>query len=95
MQRLTSPPLVPSSMSAGNVIFSNALAMTAPGSSPVDPLPEPVDPGAGLPRPESSESLPVNTTSSRWRTGSPGGSSAWVPTTDSGIDDATGGWRQL
>lgn len=53
-ERLPSPHLVPSSMSAGNTVFDRPdLAMTAPGTQPVDdmgeyvknvlPEPEPID----------------------------------------------------
>lgn len=93
MQRLNSPALVPTSQSSGNEVMSNALAQTSPGSMPVDPLPSPVDLGAGLPRPESSASLPVNTTASRWRDGAPGGSASWQSFGDAG--DGAGGWVQL
>ena len=41
MERLPNPPLVPSSMSSGGETHTNALAQSAPGSTPVTPMPDP------------------------------------------------------
>ena len=65
MQRLPSPPLVPSSMSSGGETHSSALAQTAPGSQPVTPMPDPslslidLDVNQGLPVPSGPE-VPVS-----------------------------------
>ena len=50
--RLPNPPLVPSSMSSGGEVHSNAMAMGAPGSQPVS-APSPGDPG------QAAETLPL------------------------------------
>ncbi|MGH3302534.1 MAG: hypothetical protein ACRDOK_12780 [Streptosporangiaceae bacterium] len=51
MDKLASPPLVPSSMNAGNTTSDDPqLAMTAPGTRSVLPVPEQTD---VLPQPES------------------------------------------
>jgi hypothetical protein len=50
--RLSNPPLVPSSMSSGGEVHSNALAMGAPGSQPIS-APSPEDPG------QAPERLPL------------------------------------
>ena len=57
VQRLPNPPLVPSSMSSGGEVHSNAMAMGAPGSQPVS-APSPQDPGQAV----ETLPLPVDTT---------------------------------
>ena len=45
LSRLAEGALTVSSMAAGNMVSSNEHAMTAPGSRPVDPLPDRMDQG--------------------------------------------------
>ena len=82
MQDLTGSyqiPLVPTSQECGNMAFSNKLAMTAPGSVPVTPLPSYMDepygvPQPGLPQPQPpATKIPVSTQDQPRQTWTPGG----------------------
>lgn len=55
--------LSPTSMSAGNMTSSNRLAMTSPGSPPVDPLPPASH--QGDPKITPSGTVPVGTPAKR------------------------------
>jgi hypothetical protein len=58
VQRYPNPPLVPSSMSSGGEVHSS-LAMQAPGSQPITPMP---DPSLNLMELGVNQGLPVDTT---------------------------------
>ena len=79
VQRLPDPPLVPSSMSAGGEWHSNNLAMTAPGSAGVAPLP------VGL---EETLPLPVDTAPDRVSRNPVGPSGAFSAAKDSPVPQA-------
>lgn len=55
--------LSPTSMAGGNMVSSNRLAMTSPGSPPVDPLPPAKDQGDPVITP--SGAVPVGTPAKR------------------------------
>jgi hypothetical protein len=91
MNRLPNPPLVPSSMSAGNTVATDpALSMTAPGSPSILPVPDALD---RLPLPvNSGAEIPVSTERDRTEGNpAPGGMGPWTDITETG----NGGWKQL
>ncbi len=61
--------LAPTSQAGGNMMSSNHLAMTSPGSPPVDPLPPAKD--QGDPKITASSSADVGTPAKRKPSGSP------------------------
>jgi hypothetical protein len=81
--------LSPTSMAGGNMVSDSKLAMTAPGSPPVDPLPpakEQSDPkitasNTGPIRPGDSGKPRASAVSGDWRPASP----AWAKTTTPGV----------
>lgn len=75
--------LVPTSMAGGNMMSDNKLALTAPGSQPVDPLPPAKE--QADPKVSTSNSTPIQPGSDgkpRTRAGKLAqGAPAWVKTT--------------
>lgn len=81
VQRLASPPLVPTSQEPGVWAGDNSAAMTAAGSQPVTPLPPPIGGQNTVPQTSGPE-IPVPDT--RQPSGMPGTGRAWKYTTASG-----------
>jgi hypothetical protein len=65
------------SQAAGNMTSSNDEAMTAPGSQPVDPLPDRAD--QGDPKVTSSDDVPVGTPAARVTAGYNPAAIIWKP----------------
>ena len=68
LSHLAADSLAVSSMAAGNMVSSNEHALTAPGSRPVDPLPDRTDQGdpaieVGAPRAVGDDGKPEPSTS--------------------------------
>ena len=93
MQRLPNPPLVPSSMSAGGEWHSSDLAMTAPGSAGIAPLPAGLDEQLPLPV-NSGPEVPVSTESGRDGHGRWTQSGPWVQPGGFAEGASDGHWRQ-
>ena len=63
LSHLAASSIAPTSQAGGNMMSSNELAMTAPGSHPVDPLPD--RDHQGDPRLDIPAATPVGTAASR------------------------------
>jgi len=69
--------LSPTSMAAGNMVSSNHLAMTSPGSPPVDPLPPARDQGDPVITPSSTNPVTGTPAKRKPRAGRPASSLTW------------------
>ena len=75
LSNLAAGSLAPTSQAGGNMMSSNAQAMTAPGSEPVDPLPD--RDHQGEPTLDVGSKQPVGTAQDRRPTGYAPSPAAW------------------